>query len=229
MKQYAVLGLGIFGKSVVLNLMNKKDVEVFAIDKMMSSVDEMKDIATQAIRLDTTQKEALEAIEINKFDAVIVTIGQQDMMASILTALILKEMGVERIIARYINNQHKTILALIGIKELINPEERMGEEIAKNITSPNALSYFELSEEYSIEEIKITSSLEGKSIFDIDIRDKHKINVIAVKTETYAGEGSAKTDIDVIIDPNRVLVKDDCLIVIGLAKDLEKFRKTYKA
>lgn len=87
MLQYAVIGVGTLGKALINRLMGKPSVEVLAIDSDINEIEAIKNNVTQAIRLDSTQKEALESIEINKFDAVIVTIGE-DMMTSILTSLI---------------------------------------------------------------------------------------------------------------------------------------------
>ncbi len=222
MKQYVVLGLGIFGRSIVVNLMKKPGVEVFAVDKNMHAVEDMKDIATQAIRLDSTQREALEAIEINKFDAVFITVGQQAMMDNILTALLLKEMGVPCIIARYLNEQHKAILERIGIDELVNPEEKMGEEIAKNIVSTNSIPYFELFEKYSIEEIKVGSNFVGKSISEIDIKDKFKVHIMAVNKEVT--EDNDEEKIDIVFD-DRALTEKDAIVAIGTDKEISKFKK----
>lgn len=224
MKQYVVLGLGIFGRSIVANLMKKPGVEVFAVDKDMHLVDDMKDIATQSIRLDSTNREALEAIEINKFDAVFVTIGQQNMMASILTSLLLKEMGVPYVIARYVNEQHRAILDRIGVDELLNPEEKMGEEIAKNIVSTNSIPYFELFEQYSIEEIQVGEKFVGKSVSDIDIKDKCQVHIMAVKKDVVEKDGDEQTEIGIIFD-DRQLSEEDTIVAIGTDKEIAKFKK----
>ena len=100
MLQYAVIGVGTLGKALINRLMNKPSIEVLAIDNDINEIEAIKNSVTQAMKLDSTQREALEAIEINKFDAVIVTIGE-DIMTSILTSLILKELNVKNIIARY--------------------------------------------------------------------------------------------------------------------------------
>ncbi len=224
MKQYVVFGLGIFGRSIVANLMKKPGVEVFAVDKDMHLVDDMKDIATQSIRLDSTNRDALEAIEINKFDAVFVTIGQQNMMASILTSLLLKEMGVSYVIARYVNEQHRAILDRIGVDELLNPEEKMGEEIAKNIVSTNSIPYFELFEQYAIEEIEVGAKIVGKLISELDIKDKCKVHIIAVKKDIVAEDGQEKSDIDIVFE-DRELADKDSIVAIGTDKEIAKFRK----
>ncbi len=224
MKQYVVFGLGIFGRSIVANLLKKSGVEVFAVDKNMHLVDEMKDIATQAIRLDSTQREALEAIEITKFDAVFVTIGQQAMMDNILTALLLKDMGVNCIIARYLNEQHKAILERIGIDELVNPEEKMGEEIAKNIVSSNSMPYFELFEQYAIEEIEVGQSIVGQSVYDLDIKGKCKVHIMAIKKEIVEEGSEPRYEIEMIFD-NREICEKDLIVAIGSDKEIAKFRK----
>ena len=105
MLQYAVIGVGTLGKALIKRLMNKPSVEVMAFDNDIKEIEAIKNSVTQAMRIDSTQKEALEAIEINKFDAVIVTMGD-DMMTSVLTALLLKELNVKNIINRSITIQH---------------------------------------------------------------------------------------------------------------------------
>ena len=120
MLQYAVIGVGTLGKALINRLMNKPSIEVLAIDNDINEIEAIKNSVTQAMKLDSTQREALEAIEINKFDAVIVTIGE-DIMTSILTSLILKELNVKNIIARYSDERHKAILSKIGITHLVSP------------------------------------------------------------------------------------------------------------
>lgn len=224
MKQYAILGLGVFGKSLVINLMKKNNVEVLAVDKNMDAVDEIKDIATMAMRFDTTQRDALQSIEIKKFDVVVISMGE-DMMSSILTALLLKDLGVKRIIARYAGERHKVILQLIGIEELVSPEENVGEQIALNIEADNVLSYFKLVEGYYVTEVKISGSFVGKTIKELDIRNKYRLNIIDIKTETVLSNGSLKTTFHNIPNPQTPLTENDTIIVVGSEKDLDKFKK----
>lgn len=224
MQQYAVIGLGTLGRSLIKRLMTKPSVEVLAIDSDMSQVESIKSVVTQAMRLDSTQKEALEAIEINKFDAVILTIGE-DMMTSILTALLLKELNVKNIIARYSNEKHKAILGMIGVTKLVSPEESMGIHIAEQLEVGSSVLLYDLTEYHSIVEFPVHSGLAGKTFKELDLRKKYKINVVAIKKETTGILGEKKITVDCTPDPDVPMVEGDILIIAGHDKDIEKLNK----
>ncbi len=227
MLQYAVIGLGTLGHSVIGRLMTKPSVEVLAIDTDMDQIEAVKNNVTQAMKLDSTQREALEAIEINKFDAVILTIGE-DMMASILTALLLKELNVKNIIARYSNEKHKSILSMIGIDHLVSPEEAMGIHIAEQLDMSNNLLLHDLSEHHSIVEVVVTTFLVGKSLQEIDFRKKYKINVVALKRSSVSILGDTKVNINCTPEPNDPLQEGDILVVAGHDKDIEKLSENFQ-
>lgn len=221
MLQYAVIGLGTLGHSVIGRLMTKPSVEVLAIDTDMDQIEAVKNHVTQAMKLDSTQREALEAVEINKFDAVILTIGE-DMMASILTALLLKELNVKNIIARYSDEKHKSILSMIGIEHLVSPEEAMGIHIAEQLDISSNLLLYDLTDHHSIVEVDVGDSLANKSLKEIDFRKKYKINVVAIKRENVSILGDTKITINCTPDPDEALKEGDILIVAGHDKDIEK-------
>lgn len=224
MLQYAVIGIGTLGKALINRLMSKPSIEVLAIDSDINEVEAIKNSVTQAIRLDSTQKEALESIEINKFDAVIVTIGE-DMMTSILTSLILKELNVKNIIARYSDEKHKAILSMIGVNRLVSPEETMGIHIAEQLEVGDSLLLYDLTEYHSIVELPVHSALAGKSLKELDLRKKYKINVVAIKKESISILGEKKTTVDCTPDPDESLVEGDILVIAGHDKDIEKLNK----
>ena len=224
MLQYAVIGVGTLGKALIKRLMNKPSVEVMAFDNDIKEKKKKKNSVTQAMRIDSTQKEALEAIEINKFDAVIVTMGD-DMMTSVLTALLLKELNVKNIIARYSDEKHKAILSMIGITNLVSPEESMGTHIAEQLEVGNSTLLYDLTEYHSIVEFKVSSDFAGKSLKELDLRKKYKINVVAIKKETTSILGNEKTVVDCTPDPDELLVENDILVIAGHDKDIEKLAK----
>lgn len=224
MQQYAIIGLGTLGRSLIKRLMTKPSVEVFAIDSNMEQVESVKNLVTQAMKLDCTQRETLEAIEIDKFDAVILTIGE-DMMVSILTALLLKELKVKKIIARYSNEQHKSILGMIGVHELVSPEESMGIHIAEQLEFGENTLLFDLTENQSIVEIPVTANVVGKSFKELDLRRKYKINVVAVKRESVGILGDRKISVDCTPDPDSPLLEGDILVIAGHDKDIEKLNR----
>ena len=161
---------------------------------------------------------------INKFDAVIVTIGE-DIMTSILTSLILKELNVKNIIARYSDERHKAILSKIGITHLVSPEESMGIHIAEQLEVGDSLLLYDLTEYHSIVEFPVHAGLAGKNLKELDLRKKYKINVVAIKKETTSILGEKKIIVDCTPDPDESMVEGDILVIAGHDKDIEKLNR----
>lgn len=213
-KEYVVIGLGRFGGSIVREL-NALDMDVMAIDADEARVNEFSDIATHAVIADTTDEAVMKSLGIRNFDHVIVAIGE-NIQASTLTTLILKELGVKKVTAKAQNDYHAKILNKIGADTVVHPERDMGRRIAHNVASASVLDYLELSDEYSIVEIKAGERLAGSSILELDVRANYGINIIAVKRGK---------DILVAPDPNENIEFHDILIVIGHDNDLNRFEK----
>ena len=212
-KQYAVIGMGRFGSSVATTLY-KEGNEVLAIDKSADTIDDYKDMVTHAVIGDSTEEETMKEVGIRNFDTVIVAIGD-NLQASILTVLLLEEMGVERVIAKALNKNHSQVLFKVGADRVIFPERDMGERVAHQLmASPNVLNFIELADEYSIEEIKVPLSMEGKNLRELDLRAKHNVTVVAIKE---------KNKINIAPDPEERFERDDILMVIGENHDLERF------
>lgn len=150
--QYAVIGLGRFGSSLATTL-HQAGNEVLAIDRNEERIEEYKDHVTYAVVADSTDEEALKSVGIRNFDAVIVAIGD-DIQASILTVLILKELEVKKVVAKAINKRHGQVLYKVGADWVVFPERDMGERVATQLMSPNVLDYIELAKDYSIKEVK---------------------------------------------------------------------------
>ncbi|ARB41077.1 TrkA family potassium uptake protein [Mammaliicoccus sciuri] len=213
-REYVVIGLGRFGGSIVREL-NALDMDVMAIDADEARVNEFSDIATHAVIADTTDEAVMKSLGIRNFDHVIVAIGE-NIQASTLTTLILKELGVKKVTAKAQNDYHAKILNKIGADTVVHPERDMGRRIAHNVASASVLDYLELSDEYSIVEIKAGERLAGSSILELDVRANYGINIIAVKRGK---------DIIVAPDPNENIEFHDILIVIGHDNDLNRFEK----
>ena len=213
-KQYAVIGLGRFGSSVAWRL-HKAGHEVLGIDSNEERVEDADSYITYGIIADSTEKKALESAGITNFDCVIVGIGN-DMQSSILTVLLLKEMGVKKVIAKAVGKRHGKVLEKVGADLIIYPERDMGERVANQLLSPKMLDYIELSNEYNIEEINPPSSMAGKSIRELDLRAKYNVSVIAIIQD---GEGN----IIVSPSPDEIIHSNDLLVMIGKRMDLTKF------
>ncbi len=213
-KEFVVIGLGRFGGSIVRELI-ELDADVMAIDISSERVDQFAHIATQAVTADTTDESVLRSLGIRNFEHVIVAIGE-NIQASILTTLILKEIGVGKITVKAQNDYHEKVLRKIGADHVVHPERDMGIRIANNMVSNNILDYLELSDEHSIAEIKANDKLAGATLIELDIRARYGINIVAIKRGN-----------DILVSPKAIekVQRDDILIVIGSDADIHKFEK----
>lgn len=213
-KEFVVIGLGRFGGSIVRELV-EQGADVMAIDKFSDRVDEFASIATQAIVADTTDESVLKSLGIRNFEHVIVAIGE-DIQSSILTTLMLKEIGVNKITVKAQNDYHEKVLRKIGADQVVHPERDMGIRIANNMISNNVLDYLELSDEHSIMEIIANEILAGSTLIDLDIRAKYGINIVAIKRGN-----------EILVSPQATeeILVNDILIVIGADSDIIRFEK----
>ncbi|MEH7379977.1 TrkA family potassium uptake protein [Bacillus sp. JJ1533] len=211
-KQYAVIGLGRFGTSIARRL-HEAGQEVLGIDISEERVEGAESFVTHAVIADSTEEKALTSIGIENFDCVIVAIGN-DMQASILTVMLLKNLGIKKIIAKALGKRHGQVLEHIGAHWIVYPERDMGERVANQLLSPSMLNYIELSKEYNIEEIVIPSKMAEKSLRDLDIRAKYNVSVIAIVSGT---------EIIISPSPDHVIHYGDLLVMIGHRDDLARF------
>lgn len=161
-KEYAVIGLGRFGGSICKAL-SEEGLEVMAMDMNEDRVNEYAKIASHAVIGDSTDENVLKNLGIRNFDHVIVAIGE-NIQASILTTIMLKELGVKMVTVKAQNDYHEKVLNKIGADRIVHPERDMGRRIAHKIISNNVLDYLELSDEYSLIEIVANSRLAGHSL-----------------------------------------------------------------
>ena len=213
-KEFVVIGLGRFGGSIVRELI-AQGANVMAIDQSQERVDDFAQIATQAVVADTTDESVIKSLGLWNFEHVIVAIGE-DIQSSILTTLILKELGVPQITAKANNDYHEKVLRKIGADFVVHPERDMGIRIANNMLSNNVLDYLELSDEHSMMEIRVSDRIAGRSLVDLDIRAKYDINIVGIKR----GE-------QILISPSPTdpILIGDILLVIGADVDINRFMK----
>jgi trk system potassium uptake protein TrkA len=214
-KRVVVVGLGIFGFNIAKDLF-ENGFEVIAIDKNKEVINQIRDFSTKAILADATDRELLEMIGIQPDDTVIISFGE-DLAASTLLTLHLKEMNLKRIIVKAPNEDHKRILEKVGATEVIIPEKEMADKLAKSLISPNVLDYIPLTQEYTICEIAPPASFIGKTIGEIQLRRRYNIGVIATR--------DVLTDSIQMIPSADFVIKDsDILVVIGKEKDIQKIK-----
>jgi trk system potassium uptake protein len=211
-QSYAVIGLGRFGLSIASKLFEAGQ-EVMGIDIDEERIDDGKLTLTHAVMLDSTEEESLKSVGIRNFDYVIVAIGN-DMQASILTVLLLKDMGVKKVIAKALNKRHGQVLTKVGADWVIHPERDMGERVAHQLLSPNVLNYIELSSEYNIEEILIPPGITSKNLRELDLRAKYNLTAIAVVNNK---------NIIISPSPDQILQEGDKLVVLGHRENINEF------
>ena len=161
-KEFIVIGLGRFGASVCKQL-HRLGQQVLAIDIKEEKVNAILNYSTKAVIVDASREEVLKLLGVGNFDYAVVAIGD-NMQASIMCTLLLKEMGVENLWVKAQDANHKKGLAKIGVDRVIQPEYDMGIRAANQMQSGKLQEYIELSEEYSISELDISKRLANKTL-----------------------------------------------------------------
>ena len=216
MLQVAVIGLGRFG-SHVTEMLHDSGHEVLAIDRSPSAIQRIKNHSSRAIVTDARDKDQLRALGIKDFDTVIVSLGES-IEASALVALHLRELGVPKVIAKAGSTDHARLLEMLGVHEIVFPEHQAAERLAHRLRYANVLDYIPLSGEHSIHEITPPTDFVDKSLADLRLRNRFRVQVLAIR--------NTQTDqLEVIPDPQYHITKSDVLVVLGSNADLEKLRK----
>ncbi len=203
-KQYAVIGLGRFGMSVGVNLAAQGH-EVLGIDSNEALVHDASSVLTHVIQADATDEEALKAMGLRNFDGVIVAIGS-DLEASILVTLLLKEMGAPLVIAKASTELQGRVLQKIGADRVVYPERDMGARVAHSLVASNILDSIELSPKYSILEVEAPPQLCGKTLKELNLRNRYSVTVLAIKRDNSIMASPKAEDL---------IMSGDILVVIG--------------
>ena len=210
-KQFVVVGLGRFGESLAKTVYDLGH-DVLVIDMDEEKIADIADYVTHAVQMDATDENALKKLGVSNLYVAIVTIGS-DIQASVMSTLLMREMGVKYVIAKGHSDLHAKVLYKIGADKVILPEKDMGKRVAHNLISSNILDYIELSSEYSIMEIEAPDSWVQKSLRGLELRKKYGINVVAIK------DGSR---VNVSPGADEIIKKNDIIVALGSTKDLGK-------
>lgn len=207
-----VIGLGRFGSSVCQELYALGH-EILAMDRDEERVIAMSDYATHTVIANGTDERDLKALGVRNFEHAIVAFSN-DLQASVLCTLMLKEMGVPHVWVKAANQQHQLILEKVGADRVIQPEKEMGVRIAHHLDSDKVVDYIDLSNDYSIVELIASSAISGKTLVQLDIRAKYNCTVLGIKRFD---------EVNISPLPDDEIVKGDILIMMGHKKDLKKF------
>jgi len=226
MRQYAVIGLGTFGFKLATTLAEMGG-QVLAIDNDRDRVQEIKDLVTDAVVLDATDKTAMNSLDLTSLDMVVVSVGHLE--DSVLISLYLREAGVSEIVVKALNTDHVKIVQLLGVSRVVLPEEEMAVRLAGSLLTPNIIEHIPLSPGHSIVEVKAPESFWGSTIGDLDIRKKYRVEVIALK-KYVVSKLDGKETVDesktrVVPSADELINSGDALVVIGKNEDIEKMRQ----
>ncbi|MBW5447311.1 TrkA family potassium uptake protein [Cohnella sp. CFH 77786] len=215
LNQFVIIGLGRFGSSLGRELV-ELGYEVLGIDQDEEKVDEMSRVLTHAVVADGTDEEVLRSVGVRNFDCGVVAIGD-DIQASILAAILLKDLGVKKVVGKAVNELHGRVLEKIGVDRVVYPERDMGVRVAHQLVSPNLLDYIELSKKYTIAELGVPKCLSGKSLASINPRGRFGCSVVAINKPK-----------GMIIAPvaDDILTENDVMVVIGTNEQIEEFQES---
>jgi len=222
MKRFAVIGLGRFGKKLAVALA-MSGAEVIAIDKEREIIEDIRDQVTHAVRLDSTDAEAMLAQGVNKVDVAIVGMGERGRAfeSAILTVVNLKQMGVPQIYARAENLVAGQVFSAIGATDVIYPEIETAQRWAYRLIAPHIEEKIDFAPGYSLARVKAPAAFDGKTVMDLQLRQKYNVNLVAIKRN----EQNVKRDEERVINvpmPETVVYADDILMIAGSDTDLAR-------
>ena len=215
MKRFAVIGLGNFGFHAVKALYEDGN-EVVAVDVDKGRVQAIDAYCTEAIVLEATDKGALKALGLESMDGVIVSTGTK-ISTSILICLYLQEIGVKKILAKALDEDHEKILKRVGATEIIHPERDMALRVSRGLSRPNVLDFIPLSDEFNLVQVGPPRAFIGKSLKDLNLRARYNVHIIAIKElvpENF-----------LLVPPAGFVIKDsDILVMLGKYEDIRRIK-----
>ena len=214
MKSYIVIGLGRFGAQVARELC-KLGCEVLAVDISSELVNHVANDVTHAVTGDGQDKEVLRALGTGEFDCGIVAIGD-DLAASVLVTMNLKELGVPQVICKASDETHRRVLQKLGADRVVVPEKEYAGRLARSLASHNVLDYIELSDEYGIVEVPAPDAWNGKNLKELNVRAKLGVNILAIRREGKINVSPAA---------EFAIHSGDILVVLGDSMALKKVQK----
>ena len=211
MKSILLIGLGRFGKNIAMKL-NELKHEVLAIDKKEERVEEVLPYVTNAQIGDSMNEAFLRTLGVSNYDVCIVAIGN-DFQSSLETTSLLKELGAKMVVSRAARDVQAKFLLRNGADEIVYPEKQLATWTAIRYTSDHIFDYIELDDDYAIFEIEVPAPWIGKTVGEINIRQKYNINIMALKRNDK---------MELTITPDTRFASDDALLVLGKNKDIQK-------
>ena len=214
MKSFAVLGLGRFGKEMALQLA-RGGAEVLAIDRERKIVEEVADEVTRAVTANLRDKEALQELGVAECDEVILSVGS-DLAASVLAVVNLKAIGVKHLVCKAYDEVHRDVLLKLGADQVLIPEQEFAAKLAAQMISPRLRDFIQLTDDTMIEEMNVPESWVGKTLGEMNIRNRYDVTVITVRHGEKVVPAPRATE---------AIREGDVVLLLGEEKALTNVRK----
>ena len=215
MGRFVVIGLGRFGSQLATRLYELGH-EVLAVDSDADTVQALRDKVSQVAQVDVRDKLQLRALGLKDFDTAIVSVGEH-LEASTLAALYCKELEL-RVVARAVTEDHGKILEALGVDEVVFPERDMAVRLAERLASSNLLDFIALGPDYSIAEVAVPAPFIGKTLAELQVRQRFNVHVIAVQDVLTGTVAMAPP-------PDAKIRDSDVLVILGKRPDIDKFQR----
>jgi len=214
-KSFLVIGAGSFGNSVACTLYGEGH-DVMVVDKDETLIQQISSEVTDAVAADITSESCVGALGVRDFDAVVLAIGV-DVQASIMAAILLIEREARYIVAKAQTDLHGKVLEKIGVNRVIYPEREMGHKIARSLIAPSIIDMIDLSNDYSVVELRARADMVGKSLQELNLRSRYGISVIALRRNN-----GGETNISPLAE--EVVETGDIIVAIGENRGLRKLK-----
>ncbi|HDY65942.1 MAG TPA: TrkA family potassium uptake protein [Phycisphaerae bacterium] len=225
MERFAVIGMGRFGTRLA-RLLTEAGAEVIAVDRRKNLIEDVRDDVTRPVCLDATDEEALRSQGIDEVDVAIVGIGS-NFEAAVLTTVLLKQLGVPRVISRAASNIRARILSRVGADEIVNPEQESADRWRDRLIAMNIMERIELAENFSLVQMTAPDRFTGKTLGQLDVRKNFHVQVIAIRrtAEDIDADGLKRARELVISVPmaETTIKSEDVLILIGSDEAIKEF------
>lgn len=218
MAQIAIIGLSSFGYYLARRL-SELGSEVIAIDNNREQIEKVKNFASKAVIADATDRKAMERLELQEMDMVVVSLGNQ-LESSILSAFYLKEMGVSKVVVKALTEDHAKILEMMGVDLIVFPEKESGFRLATTLHRPEIVDWIPLGKSLSILEMSPFKEMIGKTIRELNFRNHYHCQIVGIRT--------VNTEELVLPDPEFKIEADQILVLMGKNIDLEELQRRGK-
>lgn len=222
----AVIGLGEFGRAAAIGL-TRNGADVIAVDIDMDRVNGVRDDVALAVRMDASHENALRTQDIDQVDVLVAAIGD-NFEAQVLVVVHAKQLGIRRIIARATTPNHIRVLKAVGADEVFNPEEEAARWAVQRLLITNITGYFELADGFSIVEVRAPKQMVGKTLGQLNLRRRYRINLVAIKRVRTEESGEQTVlRVNPVPNPEEVITADDLLALVGSVLDMAHFMSDY--